>query len=35
MKAAIADVESSTKETVALRNLAQLLYEDGDVTTAG
>ncbi len=34
MKAAIADVESSTKETVALRNLAQLLYEDGDVTTA-
>jgi tetratricopeptide (TPR) repeat protein len=34
MRAAIADVESSTKETVALRNLAQLLYEDGDVTTA-
>lgn len=33
-KAAIADIKSSTKETVALRNLSQLLYEKGDVKTA-
>jgi tetratricopeptide (TPR) repeat protein len=34
MKAAISDVKSSTKETVALRNLAQLLYESGDLSHA-
>jgi len=34
IKAAIADIKSSTKETVALRNLSQLLYEKGDVKTA-
>jgi tetratricopeptide (TPR) repeat protein len=32
--AAIADIKSSTKETVALRELAQLMYEEGDVTHA-
>ncbi|MDR2840957.1 MAG: DUF6377 domain-containing protein [Paludibacter sp.] len=32
--AAIADIKSSTKETVALRNLAGLLYEDGDISHA-
>jgi tetratricopeptide (TPR) repeat protein len=31
IRAAIADIKSSTKETVALRNLAQLLYEEGDI----
>ena len=34
IKAAIADIKSSTKETVALRNLAQLLFEEGDITRA-
>lgn len=34
MKAAIADIKSSTKETVALRNLAQLLYEESDISTS-
>ncbi|GHU93901.1 hypothetical protein FACS1894156_1430 [Bacteroidia bacterium] len=34
MQAAIADIKSSTKETVALRNLAGLLYHDGDITHA-
>ncbi len=34
IKAAIADIKSSTKETVALRNLAQILHEDGDATRA-
>jgi hypothetical protein len=32
IEAAIADIKSSTKEAVALRNLAKLLYEDGDLT---
>ncbi|MBN1182308.1 MAG: hypothetical protein JXB49_08485, partial [Bacteroidales bacterium] len=34
IKAAIADVQSSTKETVALRNLAVLLFKDGDINRA-
>jgi len=34
IQAAIADIKSSTKETVALRNLAQLLYKERDITTA-
>jgi tetratricopeptide (TPR) repeat protein len=34
MMAAIADIKSSTKETVALRNLAGLLYEEGDIVHA-
>jgi hypothetical protein len=34
MQAAIADIKSSTKETVALCNLAALLYQDGDITHA-
>jgi tetratricopeptide (TPR) repeat protein len=34
IKAAIADIKSSTKETVALRNLAQILYEKGDIEHA-
>lgn len=34
IKAAVSDIKSSTKETVALRNLAQILYEEGDVTRA-
>ena len=34
IQAAIADIKSSTKETVALRNLAQLLYEKGDISHA-
>lgn len=34
IKAAIADIKSSTKETVALRNLAQILYEEGDIGNA-
>ncbi len=34
IKAAIADIRSSTKETVALRNLSNLLFEQGDVKTA-
>jgi tetratricopeptide (TPR) repeat protein len=34
VQAAISDVKSSTKETVALRNLAQLLYEKGDISHA-
>lgn len=33
-EAAIADIKSSTKETVALKNLAQILYEEGDLTHA-
>ena len=32
IKAAIADIKSSTMETVALRNLAQYLHNKGDVT---
>jgi tetratricopeptide (TPR) repeat protein len=32
IKAAIADIKSSTKEAVALRNLAKLLYEEGNLT---
>jgi len=34
LKAAISDIKSSTMETVALRNLAQYLYNDGDVLRA-
>ena len=34
IQAAIADIKSSTKETVALRNLAQLLYGKGDISHA-
>lgn len=34
MQAAIADIKSSVKETVALRNLAQMLYEERKITTA-
>lgn len=34
IKAAIADIKASTKETVALRNLSNLLYRKGDVKTA-
>ncbi|GHT62475.1 hypothetical protein FACS189451_06910 [Bacteroidia bacterium] len=34
IQAAIADIKSSTKETVALRNLAQLLYVKGDMSHA-
>ncbi|MDR2824934.1 MAG: DUF6377 domain-containing protein, partial [Prevotellaceae bacterium] len=34
VRAAIADIQSSVKETVALRNLAQLLYENGDIEHA-
>ncbi len=34
VKAAIADIKSSTKETVALRNLSQLLFEKGDIKNA-
>jgi len=34
LKAAIADIKSSTMETVALRNLAQYLYNEGDVSRA-
>jgi tetratricopeptide (TPR) repeat protein len=34
IQAAVADIKSSTKETVALRNLAQLLYEKGDISHA-
>lgn len=34
IRAAIADIKSSTKETVALRNLAQILYEEGDIVHA-
>lgn len=34
IQAAIADIKSSTKETVALRNLAQLLYEERDINSA-
>jgi len=32
--AAVADIQSSTKETVALRNLADLLFENGDISRA-
>ena len=35
IQAAISDIKSSTKETVALRNLAQMLYRDGDINHAG
>jgi tetratricopeptide (TPR) repeat protein len=31
IQAAISDIKSSTKETVALRNLARMLYEEGDI----
>lgn len=31
IKAAIADIQSSTKETVALRNLSDLLFKNGDL----
>ena len=34
MLAAIADIKSATKETVALKNLAQIFYEEGDVKHA-
>lgn len=34
IRAAIADIKSSTKETVALRNLAQVLYNEGDISRA-
>jgi tetratricopeptide (TPR) repeat protein len=34
MQAAIADIKSSTKETVALRNLAVHLFNKGDITRA-
>jgi tetratricopeptide (TPR) repeat protein len=34
IQAAIADIKSSTKETVALKNLAQIFYEEGDVARA-
>ncbi len=34
IKAAIADVKSSTKETVAIRNLAVLLFKRGDIEKA-
>lgn len=34
VKAAIADIKSSVKETVAIRNLAQLLYEQNEIGTA-
>ena len=34
IQAAIADIKSSTKETVALRNLARLLYEKEDIGRA-
>lgn len=33
-RAAIADIRSSTKETVALRNLSNLLFQQGDTKTA-
>lgn len=34
IKASMADIKSSTKETVALRNLSDLIYKKGDVVTA-
>jgi len=34
IQAAISDIKSSTKETVALRNLAQILFEEGDIDHA-
>lgn len=34
IKASIADIKSSTKETVALRNLSDLIFKQGDVKTA-
>ncbi|NLI71390.1 MAG: hypothetical protein GX361_01495 [Bacteroidales bacterium] len=34
IEAVIADVKASTKETVALRNLARILYEERDVTNS-
>jgi tetratricopeptide (TPR) repeat protein len=34
VKAAIADIKSSVKETVAIRNLAQLLYEQREISHA-
>ena len=34
IQAAIADVKSSTKEAVALKNLAQIVYDEGDVEHA-
>jgi len=33
--AAIADIKSSTKETVAMRNVAEVLYHEGKITLAG
>src|SRR6185437_4321910 len=34
VKAAIADIQTSTKETTAIFNLAELLYKKGDVRNA-
>jgi tetratricopeptide (TPR) repeat protein len=34
IQAAIADIKSSTKEAVALRNLAEILYQEGDLMHA-
>ena len=34
IKAAIADIAVSTKETVALRNLAEIIYKNGDIDRA-
>lgn len=34
IKASIADIKSSTKETVALRNLSDLIFKEGDTKTA-
>lgn len=34
IKAAIADIKSSTKETLAIFNLAELLYKSGDIDNA-
>jgi len=34
IKASIADIKSSTKETVALRNLSDLIFKQGDTKTA-
>jgi hypothetical protein len=34
IKAAIADIVASTKETVAIRNLAEIVYLDGDIERA-
>jgi hypothetical protein len=34
IRAAIADITASTKETVALRNLAEIIYREGDIKRA-